>query len=161
MSAQSLWHSIRDFLGFGSSVGLPPNTPAAPAPPVAAFNFDDDRIPDTSRTRIKLIRALLTDLEERAGKRGLVMELSELKRLRTKHLPKLLQSYIEIPPEHRAEVFRETGRSASYRLNERLDKMTQRLLEISMMLARGHLDPFAENMRFIDLRYGSPDSPFD
>lgn len=127
----------------------------------AEFDLDDERIPQSSRARVDRIRGLLADLESRARESGLSIELAELERIRTTHLPKLLQSYIDIPPEHRSEVFRETGRSASYLLNERLDKMTARMGEISAMLARGHLNAFAENMRFFDLRYGSPDSPFD
>jgi hypothetical protein len=133
---------------------VPPTAPAEPP-----FNYDDPRIPQASRERVRLIRTLADDLEKRAGERGLSHELAELERLRSAHLPKLLQSYIDIPPEHRAQVFRETGRSASYLLDERLDKMLDRLEDISSMLARGNVDAFTQNIHFIDARYGP--SPFD
>ena len=71
----------------------------------------------------------------------------------------MLRSYADIPPEHRAEIFRETGRSASFLLNERLDKIVDRLEEMSRQLARGNLDAFSENIRFVDTKYGLV--PFD
>jgi hypothetical protein len=152
-------------LGFGPGPPAPP--PAAPPPaavrqPAApTIDLQDERIPESSRDRVALIMSLVGDLEERATRRGLATERKELERIGSVHLPRLLQSYVDIPPEHRAEVFRETGRSASFLLNERLDKMKERLDDISKMLARGNLNAFAENMRFIDLRYGSSSSPFD
>ena len=164
MADTSLWQRLLRFLGLDGRPP-PPALPPAPRPPEPGtepgFNFDDERIPDASRQRVARIRVLIDDLEKRATDRDLISEVAELRRIRTAHLPKLLQSYIDIPPEHRAEVFRETGRSASFLLNERLDKMKDRLDDISKMLARGNLNAFVENMRFIDLRYGSSDSPFD
>jgi hypothetical protein len=151
-------------LGFGPKPPPPPPEPQpqAPAPPARpSVDLDDERIPDSSRDRVALIVGLVSDLEERAAKRGLASERKELERISSVHLPRLLQSYFDIPPEHRAEVFRETGRSASFLLNERLDKMTSRLREISKMLARDNLDAFSTNMQFIDRHYDSSDSPFD
>lgn len=163
MARMSLWRRLLSAVGNGKEPERGPTPDAAVDAPLveARFDFDDPRIPDVSREKVALIRSLVGDLEARSAQRGLSAELAELRRLRTTHLPKLLQSYVEIPPEHRAEVFRETGRSASYMLNERLDRMTGRLRDISAMLARGHLDAFAENMRFIDVRYGSREAPFD
>ena len=165
MAETSLWQRLLRFLGLDGRPPAPPALPPAARPPEArpepGFNFDDERIPEASRQRVARIRVLIDDLEKRALDRDLVSEVAELRRIRAAHLPKLLQSYIDIPPEHRAEVFRETGRSASFLLNERLDKMKERLDDISRMLARGNLNAFAENMRFIDLRYGSAESPFD
>lgn len=137
----------------------PPPPPPRPAGP--AVDLHDERIPESARDRVALIMSLVGDLEERATKRGLATERKELERIGSVHLPRLLQSYIDIPPEHRAEVFRETGRSASFLLNERLDKMTSRLREISKMLARDNLDAFSTNMQFIDRHYDSSESPFD
>ncbi|HEX8222431.1 MAG TPA: hypothetical protein VF605_01285 [Allosphingosinicella sp.] len=140
-------------------VPQPPPPPPRPAAP--AIDPEDDRIPESARDRVALIMSLVGDLEERATRRGLATERKELERIGSVHLPRLLQSYIDIPPEHRAEVFRETGRSASFLLNERLDKMTSRLREISKMLARDNLDAFSTNMQFIDRHYDSSESPFD
>lgn len=149
-------------LGFRPEPPAPP--PAPPPPPRPAgprIDLQDERIPESSRDRVALIMSLVGDLEERTTERGLATERKELERIGSVHLPRLLQSYIDIPPEHRAEVFRETGRSASFLLNERLDKMTSRLREISKMLARDNLDAFSTNMQFIDRHYGDAESPFD
>jgi hypothetical protein len=150
-------------LGFSPETPAPPPEPPPQASRPAAPRIDlhDERIPQSSRDRVALIMSLVADLEERATQCGVVSERNELERIGSVHLPRLLQSYIDIPPEHRAEVFRETGRSASFLLNERLDKMTARLREISKMLARDNLDAFSTNMQFIDRHYGDADSPFD
>lgn len=164
MADESFFQRLLRALGFG---GEPPSPPApaepqaAPAPPRLNFDLNDERIPDSSRDLAMLIVNQVTDLEERAAKRGLATELKELDRIRSVHLPRLLQSYVDIPPEHRADVFRETGRSASFLLNERLEKMNARLREISKMLARDHVNDFSTNIGFIDRQYGSLDSPFD
>ncbi|PSJ39521.1 hypothetical protein [Allosphingosinicella deserti] len=168
MAKLSFWDRFLSSLGLAGAPASPIASP--PGPPTPVTNgvdtvpdplFEDERIPESSLERVRQIRTLLADLETRASARGLIEELTELQRIKAAHLPKLLQSYIDIPPEHRSEIFRETGRSASFLLNERLDRMTGRLREISSMLARGQLNAFAENMRFIDMRYGSSDSPFD
>lgn len=150
--------------------------PPAPAPPHAdppppsaqpdevpaqATPIDMQSIPASARTRVATVTRLLGELEVRAAARGLASgEVIELRQIQTVYLPRLLQSYAEIPPEHRAEIFRETGRSASFMLGEKLDRIIERLGEISRALAQGHLDAFSDNMRFIDTRYGSADSPF-
>ncbi len=76
------------------------------------------------------------------------------------HLPKMIRSYREIPPQHRAEIFRKTGRSASYALNDGLDKMIQRLRDISLHLAQDDINSFTANLDFIDRRYGDDNTPF-
>ncbi|HEU0135433.1 MAG TPA: hypothetical protein VFR28_11470 [Allosphingosinicella sp.] len=131
----------------------------APDPPPDEV-FEDERLPQSSLDRVLAIRALSADLEQHCRSGGLLGEMIELQRLRTSHLPLLLRSYVSIPPAHRAEVFRETGRSASYLLNERLDKILGRLHEMSRQLARGNLDQFTQNIRFVDMNYGSG-GPFD
>ena len=147
----------------GEPPAPPPPAEPQPAPAAPQLNFDlnDERIPESSRDLALLIVSQVADLEQRAAGRGLATEIKELERIRSAHLPRLLQSYVDIPPEHRAEVFRETGRSASFLLNERLEKMNARLREISKMLARDNLNAFSTNMGFIDRQYGSAESPFD
>jgi hypothetical protein len=128
-------------------------SPRAPIPfPVS---IDEARIPTAAREKVAQIKALLTDLEGRCAGGAGAGEFDELRRISTVHLPRLIQSYVEIPPEYRAEVFRETGRSASYILAEQLDKLLGRLREISRMLAQGDVDAFNQNVRFIDMQYGS------
>ena len=73
--------------------------------------------------------------------------------MRDQHLPKLVLSYINIPPAHRGEIFRKTGKSASFILNEGLDKMQGSIDEIMRNLAQHDLDTFGTNIRFIEQRY--------
>ena len=147
---------FKRLLGFGVSA----RTSEAPPPESAAtFDFDDERIPDVARERVTRLRSQLSELEGRAAQKASAQELAELRQIATVYLPKLLQSYIEIPPEHRAEIYRQTGRSASFALCDRLDKIATRLDELSSQLARNDLEAFHQNMRFIDMRFGN--SPFD
>jgi hypothetical protein len=151
------------------ALGLAAPEQASAAPVAAApeqsrrseLEVDESRLPSQARERLAQIRSLIQTIEARAGERRGIGDMSELDRIKSAHLPRLLNSYIEIPAEYRAEVFRETGRSASYLLNEQLDKMIARLKEMSKMLARGDLDAFTQNIRFIDNQYGSGFSPFD
>lgn len=164
--SEGLWTRILAALGLepkrpqaDAAASGPPTPREAPEPPLDDV-FEDERLPQSSLDRVLAIRALLADLELLCREGGLIGERIELQRLRTSHLPLLLRSYVSIPPDHRAEVFRETGRSASYLLNERLDKILGRLHEMSRQLAQGNLDQFTQNIRFVDKNYGSG-GPFD
>jgi hypothetical protein len=164
MANDGFFQRLLRALGFGGkpAAPAPPAEPRpAPGPPRLNFDLNDERIPESTRDLAMLIVNQVADLEERAAGRGLANELKELDRIRAVHLPRLLQSYVDIPPEHRADVFRETGRSASFLLNERLEKMAARLREISKMLARDNVNAFSTNIGFIDRQYGSLESPFD
>jgi hypothetical protein len=158
------WNFLRSAFGFGPAApSAPAPEPTVSVPRVAPEPEDadiDDRLPDSSVERVHAIRAMAAELERQCRSEGLVQEKIELERLRTSHLPVLLRSYVAIPPAHRAEVFRETGRSASFLLNERLDKILARLHEMSRQLARGNVDEFTQNIRFVDMNYGK-NSPFD
>ena len=83
----------------------------------------------------------------------------DVDQLREQHLPKLVKSYIDIPPAHRSEIFRKSGKSASYILNDSLDQMQHKIDEILRNLAQHDLDAFTNNTRFIGERYASND-PF-
>jgi len=148
--------------------GLPPRVPVAEAPPAlpppepVPTDYEtayDGRLPDSSMVRVRQIHAMLSELEGRSRSQSLFEGSAELQRIKSTHLPSLLESYASIPPEHRSEIFRATGRSASFQLNERLDKILDHLNDMSRQLARGNLDQFSENIRFIDMRYDA--SPFD
>ena len=166
MTKRSLMESLRAFFA-----GEPDEEEArAPsAAPAAAVDATADplgadwkkRIPQSSLQRVLAIRDLVQDLEKETATRGMQTELDELGRVKATHLPRLIQSYIEIPEQHRADVFRETGKSASFLLNESLDKMLARLRDISSQLARGNITTFAENVRFVDLYYEQSKGPFD
>lgn len=157
----SLIEALRAFFA-----GDPAEEDAAPPPPVVEggdpLGSDwKQRIPQSSLQRVLSIRDLVQDLEKETAQRGMQTELDELGRVKGTHLPRLIQSYIEIPAQHRSDVFRETGKSASFLLNESLDKMLGRLRDISSQLARGNITTFAENVRFVDLYYEQAKGPFD
>lgn len=165
MTKRSLMDSLRGFFA-GDPEEEPvegprpaPPTPHAPGDPLGG-NWKD-RIPQSSLKRVLAIRDAVRDLEQETATRGMQAELDELGRIKATHLPKLIQSYIEIPEQHRADVFRETGKSASFLLNDSLDKMLARLRDISSQLARGNITTFAENVRFVDLYYEQTKGPFD
>lgn len=120
-----------------------------------------DRVPQSAYQRVLAIREQIGALEKASAERGMQTERDELERIKSTHLPRLLQSYIEIPAEHRAEVFRETGKSASFLLCDSLDKMLGRLHDISAQIARGNITTFAENIRFVDLYYDQAKGPFE
>jgi hypothetical protein len=76
--------------------------------------------------------------------------LAEVRQMRDTHLPRLIASYAEIPPAHRAEIFRTTGRSASYNPTEAPDRMVTRAETLSRSMAQDDIDSFADNLRFIE-----------
>ncbi len=128
------------------------------APPVSRFSAEDPRLPDASRPIVARMLGLIADIEARTQDDSLLVSaLVEVRQMRDSHLPRLVSSYAEIPPEHRAEIFRKTGHSASYNLNQGFEKMVARLETLSRSLAQEDIDSFADNLRFIDHRYGSED----
>lgn len=132
--------------------------PAVVEPSLPAIDADDPRLPDTSRPLVARMLSLIADIEARTqGDTLMVSALTEVRQMRDRHLPQLVTSYAEIPPSHRAEIFRKTGHSASYNLNQGLEKMIARLDALSRSLAQEDLDSFADNLRFIDHRYGDDD----
>lgn len=170
MTKRSLFDSLRDFFAAdepppvepppsAQTVSVPPSN-GGPLPPPDEDERWQSRIPGSSYQRVLTIRERVKELEKETRTRGMATELDELGRIKEGHLPRLIQSYIEIPAEHRAEVFRETGRSASFLLNESLDKILARLKDISSQLARGNITTFSENIRFVDLYYDQNKDPF-
>ncbi|MGP7795519.1 hypothetical protein [Sphingomonas sp. CLY1604] len=144
------WLSSRDG---GSAAAAHLSVPAVPA-----VSSDDGRLPDASRPRVARLVSLIDDIEARPRDNGaMVSALAEMRQMRDTHLPRLIASYAEIPAAHRAEIFRETGRSASYNLNEALDRMINRAETLSRSMAQDDIDSFADNLRFIEQRYGDDD----
>ena len=132
--------------------------PVPPARAVPPLQPDDPRLPDASRPLVARLLSLITDIEARTQDNAVfVGALTEVRQMRDDHLPRLVASYAEIPAAHRAEIFRETGRSASYNLNQGFERMIERLETVSRSLAQDDLDSFADNLRFIEHRYGSDD----
>ena len=153
---------LRDLFGrwFGGVEPPPTDAPApvAAAPQAQPLSIDDPRLPSASRERMARLLALIADIDARSeANPALATAHAEVRQMHDVHIPHLLQSYAEIPPQHRAEIFRRTGKSASYNLNAGLDRMIARLEEVSRSLAEGDISSFADNLRFIEHRYGRED----
>jgi hypothetical protein len=130
-------------------------------PPQPQVDFDDPRLPERARQQSRGIDETISDLLARNGNAAFDQILiAELRQMRDEHLPKLLRSYIDVPQQHRKEIFKNTGRSASYLLEEALDKMRGRVNAISRDLAQSELDAFSNNTEFVNRRYGRIDDPF-
>lgn len=141
------------------AAGLAPE-PSSPAPRQPAFDYDDERIPASARQKIAGILVSLVEVEAMMDREQVrTVSRTEIELMRGEHLPKLVKSYIDIPPAHRAEIFRKTGKSASFILEESLDTMQGRIDEIARNLAQHDLDAFASNAAFISRRYSDRD-PF-
>lgn len=145
---------------FGAPEGdrAPPPPREAPRPAAPRLTAEDERLPDTSRPKVARLLLIAAEIEAR-GQRDplLAAAVTEVRQMRDQHLPQLIASYAEIPPAHRAEIFRTTGRSASYKLNEALDRMSAKIEALSKSLAQEDINSFADNLRFIEGRYGSND----
>ncbi len=137
----------------------PATAAAAAAPPLSpAFDYSDERIPAVARDRLDRMQALLEEIEAQAARAGALTDsgaeaLAEARRIRDIYAPDLLRSYFDIPASHRAEIFRRTGRSASFQLGERLDTMIEELRRISTEFAAGQIDRFSIKLGFIDKRF--------
>lgn len=150
---------FRKILGSSPEAAPPAASPAPP--PAPRVDFDDQRLPENARKEAKsiadMISRLMTQADQSAFDR---IVLGELVQLRDEHLPKLLRSYIDVPAEHRKEIFKKTGRSASFVLEEALGKMRARVEAMSRDLAQSELDAFANNADFVSRRYGKVEDPF-
>ena len=174
VKASAMMDWFRKFLGappvdaaaVAPAPGLVPGSAPVPAPvsapaAAAAFDLDDPRLPAPARASAKAImaaiEAVLDNSQHSEFDRIL---LGELVQMRTEHLPKLLRSYVDVPPQHRKEIFKNTGRSASFLLDDALRKMAGRVDKLSRDLAQHDLEAFANNAEFVSRRYGAIDDPF-
>jgi hypothetical protein len=155
-----LFDSLRKmFAAPEPEAGTAPAPPAPPAPP-HGVDYDDDRVPAPARKKIEAILAALEEVGAMMDREQVqAVSRTEIELMRDEHLPKLVKSYIDIPPAHRAEIFRKTGKSASFILEESLDTMKGRIDEIARNLAQHDLDAFSSNAAFISRRYSDGD-PF-
>lgn len=137
-----------------------PPVPAAPAVPRVTMDYEDNRIPSGAKDLIRRILACLEQVED-LMQREQVPGFSRLdvEQMRDVHLPKLVKSYVDIPEEHRTEIFRKTGKSASYILCDSLEQMQSKIDDILRNLAQHDIDAFVDNTRFVTERYTNTD-PF-
>lgn len=139
----------------------PTAMPTSPAIPPVIVNYDDDRVPNSSKGRVTRILASLTEAEKAMHREHIPgFSQADVIQMREQHLPKLIKSYIDIPSEHRSEIFRKTGKSACFILNESLDQMQGKIDEILRNLAQHDIDAFTNNTKFISQRYTNS-NPFD
>ncbi len=157
----SLLGRLGRFLNGGVAASPSPPVPAPTPPAAPPFDYSDDRIPESAKAKITRILASIIDVET-AMERESVPSFSRVdtNQMRDVHLPKLVQSYIDIPAVHRGEIFRKTGKSASFLLGQSLDTMQTRIDEILRNLAQHDLDAFTNNTKFIGQRYADDDNPF-
>lgn len=135
--------------------------PAAPAIAPVEVDYEDTRVPATARDKVRRILACLKEVEELVAREPMAsFSRVDIEQMRGQHLPKLVKSYIDIPPSHRPEIFRKTGKSASYILEESLDQMQAKVDAIMRNLAQHDIDAFTDNTRFIKERYDDT-NPFD
>lgn len=155
-----LFDSIRKMFAAPEPGADPAPAATPPAPRKPAFDYDDKRVPTGARDRIRTILASLAEVEGMMDREQVqAVSRTEIELMRDEHLPKLVKSYIDIPSAHRAEIFRKTGKSASFILEESLDTMQSRIDEIARNLAQHDLDAFSSNAAFISRRYSDSD-PF-
>ncbi len=156
MARRSAFLALIDWFRGPAPVEAPVAPPPTPLPAKVDFDFSDPRLPDNVGPLIAQVTGLIEDIEHRAANEPQWSpHIAEIRQLRDYHLPTMLKSYVEIPAAHRAEIFRRTGHSASYALAAALDKMIERLRQMSASLAQGNIDAFTANLHFIDLRYGA------
>jgi hypothetical protein len=160
-----LFDSLRKMFAAPAPVpgaGPAPSAPLAPPAPALphGVDYNDERVPAPARKKIDVILAALVEVGTMMDREQVqAVSRTEIELMRDEHLPKLVKSYIDIPPAHRTEIFRKTGKSASFILEESLDTMKARIDEIARNLAQHDLDAFSSNAAFISRRYSDGD-PF-
>lgn len=155
-----LFDSLRKMFAAPEPEGGPAPAPSAPPAPAHGVDYNDERVPSPARKKIAAILAAFEEVAAMMDREQVqAVSRTEIELMRDEHLPKLVKSYIDIPPAHRTEIFRKTGKSASFILEESLDTMKARIDEIARNLAQHDLDAFSSNAAFISRRYSDGD-PF-
>lgn len=145
----------------GETPQVLPSVPAAPAIPPVQVDYEDSRIPASAKDRIRRIQACLHEVEAALTREDMPgFSRIDIDQMREQHLPKLVKSYIDIPEAHRSEIFRKTGKSASFILNDSLEQMQSKIDTILRNLAQKDIDAFTNNIKFVDERYADQ-NPFD
>jgi hypothetical protein len=85
-------------------------------------------------------------------------DAQDARRLMSVHLPGLVERYVHVPPAYRGEPDAE-GLTVDQRLVEGLGAAKAALGEVSERLAKRDMDAFQTQGRFIQSRYGEPNSP--
>lgn len=117
------------------------------------------RIPDRCKLKVDQIQAEIAELLVRLAQQRMDFEHAEVCRIRDQHLPNLFLAYNAISPRHRSRIWLETGHSASFMLNDRLDAMLAHIRQITAATDSQKIADFHAELRFVDTRYSASD-PF-
>lgn len=136
-----------------------PATPAATAQPRVETSPDMPGLPSNCRPLVKKVNDLMEQIEKRIeGDPMSIPLVVEMGQMRDIHLPRLCRSYIDMPEQHRKDVYARTGKSASYVLGTSLESMIGRLQEIDKALARQQIATFEANASTVNDIYRRGDS---
>jgi hypothetical protein len=136
----------------------PPQATVTPSTPVTApkaTHTTDPRLPKSTQEKLPVLLRRIEEVMARARSDDAMTEVSQLARMREDHLEKVLGAYLEVPEEHRGEIYRRTTKSASFHLNDAIDKMAERIEEISRSLADDKINVFSDNASFVMRNYDS------
>ena len=158
-------------IGIAALLAFVPGEPAAKAPSADLPNgqmvqrFDSylyrtrAALPAPARAEIDAISARLPALKQSLERvETLDPKAQEARRLMSIHLPGLIDRYLNVPREYRGQPDSE-GMTVDERLVDGLSAAKTALNEISEDLARGDLNAFETQGRFIKSRYG--EQPID
>jgi hypothetical protein len=116
-------------------------------------------LPAPARAEIDAISARLPSLKQSLERvETLDPKAQDARRLMSIHLPGLIDRYLNVPREYRGQPDSE-GMTVNERLVDGLSAAKTALNEISEDLARGDLNAFETQGRFIKSRYG--EQPID
>lgn len=158
-------------IGIAALLAFVPGEPAAKAPSADLPNgqmvqrFDSylyrtrAALPAPARAEIDAISARLPALKQSLERvETLDPKAQDARRLMSIHLPGLIDRYLNVPREYRGQPDSE-GMTVDERLVDGLSAAKTALNEISEDLARGDLNAFETQGRFIKSRYG--EQPID
>jgi hypothetical protein len=158
-------------IGIAALLAFVPGEPAAKAPSADLPNgqmvqrFDSylyrtrGALPAPARAEIDAISARLPSLKQSLERvETLDPKAQDARRLMSIHLPGLIDRYLNVPREYRGQPDSE-GMTVNERLVDGLSAAKTALNEISEDLARGDLNAFETQGRFIKSRYG--EQPID
>ena len=152
---------IAALLGFMPSGKNNPVAPPADLPNGAMVQRFDSylyrqraALPAPARAEIDALSRILPSLKQTLERvDDLNPEAQDARRLMSKHLPGLIDRYVNVPPAYRAQKDGEDV-TVDERLVEGLAAGREALTEVSEKLARSDLAAFETQGRFIKSRYG-------
>lgn len=116
-------------------------------------NVNNPDLPQKVKDKLPALLRRIEEIHARADDDQAMSEMTQLERMRNDHLEKVLGAYLEIPKEHLNEIYVKTGKSASFHLNDAIDKMAGKLEEISRSLAANKINVFEDNTSFVMQNY--------